>query len=96
MGSMAGKTPVTAFHGTVRGHDLGRFLAMTIKTERIASLHKEGLVLGGVGIVTGQAHSLLEGNVHHITARLQVRWVVALIAEVTPIFGGLKGILRPG
>jgi hypothetical protein len=90
MGSMAGETPLSALNGAMGDRDLCRFFAMAIRTELIALLSKEGLVLRGMGMMTGKAHSALKWLMLNIATGLQVRCVMARVAEFTPLFSRIK------
>jgi hypothetical protein len=94
MGSMARETPLLALNGAMGNFYLCRFFVMASRTELISLLSKKGLVLRGMGAMAGKAHSFLKWVMLNIAAGLQVRGVMALIAEFPPTLGGVKGILR--
>lgn len=88
--SMAREATLSALNGVMGDRDFCRFLAVAISTELIAPLNKEGLVLRGMGMMTGEAHPALKGLMLNSAAGLQVRFVMARVAEFTPLFSRIK------
>ena len=77
--------------GELHRHILVR---MTFKAQLPPLFRQQGLILGGMGIVTGVALSLLKGEMLNIATPLEVCCLVAFVTKVASFLPGFEGLPR--
>ena len=95
MRSMAGETPLVAGYRRMFESHIFRLFRMAFETELIAFLSEKHRTFRGMGVMTGGAHSSLEGLVFHRSPTLQARRVMTGSAKSSPLLGRPEGFRRP-